>query len=89
MGLTQCSHIPQLFYLKSHDTLVMVFVKIGDDNFTSERQNVQTWFEQNLERVRKAGVLPHTPGSFFYFELRISQCEDFKSFTSYFHIQNS
>lgn len=75
----QCARVPQWFYRKSGNDFGMVVVKIVVGILFGGAKTVRTRFAPKLRFPYKLRAVPHNPGLFLYFGLKIEQCQEINS----------
>lgn len=82
LGLQQSKHIPQLFFKKKNEELVLVAAKVVNDLKASGKRDNAKDFLTAFDRKFKFGAVNHGPGHMRYFGIKTIQHEDFSIATN-------
>lgn len=77
LGLQSTVYVPQLFYKKVNQHIVLVVIKIVHDILTGGREPFKSQFIAKLSGVYKLGTITHLPGSCLFYGLQLIQDEKF------------
>lgn len=80
LGLKQLTYVPQVFYLKSANTLEMLAVKVVDDVLFAGPVSTVKKVIEKIKKVYELGTIVYGPAAFLFFGLHIVQDDTMEIF---------